>query len=89
MKESKEQILARLFAEISELQIDKISAALEFRRDQYGLSTSEFAAVLGISNTRYSEIKNCKRDLPIGALRRAIAIGVPHTTLIGQRPVNN
>jgi antitoxin component HigA of HigAB toxin-antitoxin module len=56
--------------------------ALEFRREQYGLTPREFSAILGLQNSHYSEIINGKRKLPIGATKRAFAIGVPAEVLL-------
>ena len=56
--------------------------ALDFRRDQYGLTWAEFGALLGLTPQHMSEVKNGKRRLPIGATRRAYAIGVPADALL-------
>jgi transcriptional regulator with XRE-family HTH domain len=56
--------------------------ALDFRREQYGLSWAEFGMMLGLSAQHMSEVKNGKRRLPIGALKRAYAIGVPADALL-------
>lgn len=56
--------------------------ALDFRRVQYGLSWAEFGMLLGLSAQNMSEVKNGKRRLPIGALKRAYAIGVPADALL-------
>ena len=62
----------------------KVSAvdALEFRREQYGLTQAEFAALLGMQSSHYSEFLHEKRRLPIGAVKRAYAIGVPADALL-------
>mgnify|MGYP000917390101 CR=1 FL=1 len=72
---------------LTEAQVGKVvdvsvADALEFRRDQYGLTQSEFAAILGLQKGHYSEIVNGKRQLPIGATKRAFAIGVPAEVLL-------
>lgn len=51
--------------------------AVEFRREQYELTMTEMAQVLGMAKQHYSEFVNGKRNLPVGALVRAFAIGVP------------
>ncbi len=51
--------------------------ALEFRREQYGLTQAEFAEILKIQPSHYSEFINGKRELSKRAIRRAVAIGVP------------
>jgi antitoxin component HigA of HigAB toxin-antitoxin module len=55
--------------------------AVEFRREQYGLNSSEMAQVLGIARSHYSEFVLGKRQLPITAIIRAFAIGVPAESL--------
>lgn len=59
-----------------------LADALEFRRDQYGLSRRDFAALLGFSEGRYSEILRGVRRLPLAATKRAYAIGVPADALL-------
>lgn len=60
--------------------------ALEFRREQYGLSASEFAQILNIQKSHYSETISGKRRLPINAVARAIAVDVlPGPLLSGRR----
>ena len=59
--------------------------ALEFRRDQYGLSQRDFAEILGIMPSHYSEVAKGKRRLPINAVARAVAIGVPVPPLLSGR----
>ena len=56
--------------------------ALEFRRDQYGLKAAEFAAILGLTPPKYSEVINGKRNLPLNARIRAFAVGVPAEVLL-------
>lgn len=59
-----------------------IADALEFRRDQYGLKAAEFAAILGLTPPKYSEVINGKRNMPLNARIRAFAIGVPADVLL-------
>ena len=72
---------------LTEAQIGKavdvsVADALEFRRDQYGLTKTEFAAILGLGKGHYSEILSGKRQLPLNATKRAFAIGVPADVLL-------
>ena len=83
-QEPKPAMILRL---LTEAQIGKetdvrITDALEFRRDQYGLTQREFAAILGLQNTHYSEIISGKRRMTLGATKRAFAIGVPADVLL-------
>ena len=59
--------------------------ALEFRRDQYGVSQRDFAEILGIMPSHYSEVARGKRRLPINAVARAVAVGVPVAALLQGR----
>lgn len=82
--ESKAVIILRLLAEaqtVSKIGVSIVDA-LEFRREQYGLTKTEWAAVLGIGIPHYSEILSGKRALPIRATRRAFAVGVPAEVLL-------
>jgi len=84
MREPKPAMILRL---LTEAQLGKatdvsVADALEFRREQYGLTQTEFAAILGLQKGAYSEIVNGKRRLPIGATKRAFAIGVPADVLL-------
>lgn len=78
-REPKPAMILRLLkkAQMGKASDVRIADALEFRRDQYGLTQREFAAILGLQNSHYSEIINGKRRLTIGATKRAFAIGVP------------
>ena len=59
-----------------------LADALEFRRDQYGLNKGEFAALLGMQASHYGEIVRGKRGMPLRAIKRAYAIGVPADVLL-------
>ena len=82
-REPKPVLMARLMTEAcgKQHQID-IGNALEFRRDQYALSATEFSTILGISKSHYSEVIHGVRALPIKATKRAYAIGVPAEVLL-------
>lgn len=83
-REPKPAMILRLLTEAQSGKVVDvcIADALEFRRDQYGLSKSEFAAILGLQTSHYSEILNKKRLMPILAVKRAFAIGVPAEVLL-------
>ncbi|WP_157385878.1 helix-turn-helix domain-containing protein [Methylosarcina fibrata] len=83
-REPKPTMILRLLAEVQAGKAVSVSIAdaLEFRREQYGLTQSEFAAILGLQKGHYSEIVNGKRKLPIGATKRAYALGVPADVLL-------
>ena len=65
-REPKHTLILRLLAEAEtpKTGLPSVVDALEFRRDQYGLTRSEFAAVLGLAPGHYSEFINGKRELP-------------------------
>lgn len=46
--------------------------AFEFRRDQYGLTCSEMAQVLGMARSHYSEFVAGKRGLPFILMPRGV-----------------
>jgi antitoxin component HigA of HigAB toxin-antitoxin module len=83
-KEARPTMILRLLAEAGEGKVCDVSIpdALEFRRDQYGLSRTEFAALLGLGLGHYGEILNRKRGIGKLAMRRAYAIGVPAEVLL-------
>lgn len=83
-REPKPAMILRLLAEAQNGVKCEVSLkdALDFRRDQYGLTSTEFAMLLGMSAAHYSEARSGRRKLPIGAVKRAYAIGVPADALL-------
>lgn len=83
-REPKSEIIRRLMIEAQMGGAVDVSVAdvLEFRRDQYGLTKSEFAAILGLKKSRYNKVVNGKSKLPMSAAKRAFAIGVPADVLL-------
>ena len=77
-------MILRLLSEASTGKSCDVSVpeSLEFRRDQYGLTRSEFAALLGLGLSHYGEILSGKRGIGKTAMRRAYAIGVPADVLL-------
>lgn len=59
-----------------------IGAALEFRREQYNLTQDEFAFILGVRPSHYSEVVRGRREITKKTMRRAFAIGVPAAVLL-------
>lgn len=84
IREPKPTMILRLLSEAQAGKIAEASLAdaLEFRRDQYMLTKGEFAQILGLQKSHYSEIVLGKRRLPITATKRAFAIGVPAEVLL-------
>lgn len=82
--EPRPAMILRLLAEAQAGKTCDVSLAdvLEFRRDQYGLKASEFAAILGLTPPKYSEVIRGKRNMPLNARIRAFAIGVPAEVLL-------
>ena len=89
-REPKPAMILRLLAEAQAgIRCEvSIKDALEFRRDQYGLTQAEFGALLGMGASHYSEVLKGKRRLPIGAVKRAYAIGVPADALLQNMTAN-
>ena len=83
-KETRPERVVRLMAEAQSGKRHDVPVvdALEFRRDQYMLPRTEFAALLGMSLSHYGEVLNGKRKLPKRAMIRAYAIGVPAEILL-------
>ena len=67
--------------------LPSIVEALEFRREQYGISQKEWAKLIGIAQTHYSEFVNGKRDLSKKAMAGAYEFGVPADCLFQVIPV--
>jgi len=89
-REPKPAMILRLLAEAQagvKCEVSMVDA-LDFRRDQYGLTWSEFGMLLGLSPQHMSEVKNGHRRLPIGAVKRAYAIGVPADALMQHLTAN-
>ena len=87
-REPEPVLIARLMTEACGKPIDvSLADMLEFRRDQYGLTASRFAMVLGLTASHYSEIVNGKRDMPIRAAKRAYALGIPADMLLAPSPL--
>lgn len=79
--------MRRLLAEVRRkpaAELPTIHEALEFRREQYGLTQREFARLLGMGHTHYSEFANGKRQLPRKAMGNAYRIGVPADVLLAR-----
>ena len=90
-REPRPAMILRLLAEAQagvKCEVSMVDA-LDFRREQYGLSWAEFGMLLGLSAQHMSEVKNGKRRLPIGALKRAYAIGVPADALLQHLTAND
>ena len=83
-EETKAQRIRRLRKEASlrDCSLPSIASALEFRREAYDLTATEFAGILGLQKSHYSEIIHGKRDIPRDAMRRAFLIGVPARVLL-------
>ncbi len=85
--ESHGERLTRLLREADAGVSSEVSEAdaLEFHREQCGLTASDFAVVLSMQQSHYSEVVHQRRRLPINAVARAVAIGVPAAPLLAGR----
>lgn len=63
------------------MSLPTIVDALEFRRDQYGLTQRDWAYVLGMQQSHYSEFVHGKRGLTLAQAAKAFEFGVPATAL--------
>lgn len=87
-REAKPVLIARLMTEAcGKAHHVSLPDALEFRRDQYGLSAKEFGMLINLSSSHYSEVIHGLRDLPIKSVKRAFAIGVPAEVLLSPSPL--
>jgi transcriptional regulator with XRE-family HTH domain len=57
--------------------------ALEEMREAKGMRKLDMARVLGVSLPRYCDFCAGRRAVPIAVLKRAFALGVPATELLG------
>lgn len=62
-------------------RLPSIIDAVEFRRDQYMLTQSDWAKVIGIQKSHYSEFVNGKRNLTLAQAAQCFAFGVPAEAL--------
>ena len=87
-REAKPVLIARLMTEAcGKVHHISLTDALEFRRDQYELSAKDFAMLINLSQSHYSEVIHGLRDLPIKSVKRAFAIGVPAEVLLSPSPL--
>ena len=68
------------------MTLPSIIDAVEFRRDAYGLTQKNWAFVLGVQPSHYSEFINGKRRLPVAAMARCFEHGVPAEFLFQCKP---
>ncbi len=64
------------------IAMPSIKAAMEFRRGQYELNIRQWASVLGMSPSHYSEFLHGKVRLPYQAACRAYVVGVSADILL-------
>lgn len=69
------------------MSIPSTVEAVEFRREQYGLTQEQWAYVLRIRPSHYSEFVHGNRKLPPKAMAQAYAFGVPAECLFQQLPI--
>lgn len=78
-------LLARLYTEANGKPCEVTATdALEFRREAYGLTQQQWASLLLIGQSHYSEVIHGRRPLPRIAIKRAYALGVPADVLLAQ-----
>lgn len=71
------------------MRLPSVIDAVEFRREEYGLNQSQWAKVLGLTRSHYSEFINEKRALPSKAMANAFCFGVPADCLFQCRPTKD
>lgn len=70
-------------------RIPSVVDAVEFRREQYQLTQGEWAKIIGIQQSHYSEFVNGKRKLTLAQSGKCFAFGVPAECLFQQRPTKH
>ncbi len=63
------------------MKLPTLVDAVEFRRDQYGLTQRDWAYVLGMRPSHYSEFVNGKRGITLKQAAKAFEYGVPSVSL--------
>lgn len=63
------------------MNMPSIVDAVEFRRDQYGLTQRDWAKIIGIQAGHYSEFKQGKRKLTLNQAAKCFYYGVPAALL--------
>lgn len=67
-------------------KLPSVIDAVEFRRDQYGLTQKQWAKVVGISQSHYSEFAHGKRGLTLSQAAKCYEFGVPADCLFQCKP---
>lgn len=65
-----------------QLRLPSIPAALQFRAEQMGWTSSQMAKRLGMQRSHFGEVLNGLRTLPLSATKKAFALGVPASILL-------
>ena len=70
------------------LQVEQIAARIRELRDILGIDAADVAAAIEVSNEKYDDYENARKDIPIGKLYLiAKALGVDPTVLLaGDEP---
>lgn len=69
------------------MNIPSIIEAVEFRREQYGLTQKQWAYVLKMQPSHYSEFLHGKKALPYRCMAIAFEYGVPAECLFQRFPM--
>ena len=67
-------------------KLPSIIDAVEFRRDQYGLTQRQWAKVIGLSQSHYSEFIHGKRGITLDQAAKCFEFGVPAECLFQCKP---
>ena len=62
---------------MSRVKLPSVVDAVEFRREQYLLTQSQWAKVIGTSASHYSEFTHGKRPLTLSQAAKCFEYGVP------------
>lgn len=82
MQPTAEEYADTLLHVYKHIQVPGLIDAVEKLRSRLGLNCCEMGDLLGINGSRYSEFIHDKRDLPRRAMVRALALGVPLSSMV-------
>lgn len=60
--------------------------ALKFRIEQYGWTQGRFATEIGMAESHFSLVMSGKRRLPLDAIRKCVALGIPAQVILQKFP---
>ncbi|MEM7697191.1 MAG: hypothetical protein AAF236_02165 [Verrucomicrobiota bacterium] len=86
-KRQRQEIMEKLEGQIANYPKPELTLAdaLEIAREAYGLRGYQFAKLLGMPKTRYSEVVNGSRGLTKSAMIKAFRVGIPASVILSDQ----